>query len=322
MVTHSNQNIMKKILQLFPLWAIAAAMIAYLYPAFLIPFKSTIIPLLMFIMLTMGLTLTAKDFLRVLDNKKAIIVAVCLQFTVMPSVAYFIATTMSLETDLLIGMILVGTVAGGTASNVLCYLAKGDVALSISMTATSTLLGVLLTPLLTTVMIGQVVDIQFSDMLMSLLKIVLVPVAVGVAFNTLFAKSLARSVINTTPILPLLSMLSIIFIIAVIVSLNQPKLENIGLVVLVAVILHNITGLLLGYFIPKRLGFEEKVCRTMAFEVGMQNSGLAVALAMKFFTPAAAVAGTLFSIWHNISGSILAGIWRRSATSSSDDNIV
>lgn len=116
-------------------------------------------------------------------------------------------------------------------------------------------------------------------------------------------------------------MLSIIFIIAVIVSLNQPKLESIGLVVLVAVILHNITGLLLGYFIPKRLGFEEKVCRTMAFEVGMQNSGLAVALAMKFFTPAAAVAGTLFSIWHNISGSILAGIWRRNATSSSDDNI-
>lgn len=311
---------MTRIVQLFPLWAIICSVTAYLFPTLFSAFKSGIIPLLMLIMLTMGLTLTTKDFLRVLDNKKAICVSVLLQFTVMPSVAYLIATTMSLETDLLIGMILVGTVAGGTASNVLCYLAKGDVALSISMTAISTLLGVFLTPLLTTLMIGQVVDIQFSDMLISLLKIVLLPVAVGVAFNTLLARPLAHSVINTTPILPLLSMLSIVFIIAVIVALNQPKLESIGLVMLVAVILHNTAGLLLGYFIPKRLGFDEKVCRTMAFEVGMQNSGLAVALAMKFFTPAAAVAGTLFSIWHNVSGSILAGIWRRSATSSSDNN--
>ncbi|MCG9761212.1 MULTISPECIES: bile acid:sodium symporter family protein [Pseudoalteromonas] len=311
---------MTKIVQLFPLWAIICSVIAYLFPTLFSAFKSGIIPLLMLIMLTMGLTLTTKDFLRVLDNKKAIFVSVLLQFTVMPSVAYLIATTMSLETDLLIGMILVGTVAGGTASNVLCYLAKGDVALSISMTAISTLLGVFLTPLITTLMIGQVVDIQFSDMLISLLKIVLLPVTVGVAFNTLFAKPLTHSVIKTTPILPLLSMLSIVFIIAVIVALNQPKLQSIGLVMLVAVILHNTTGLLLGYFIPKQLGFDEKVCRTMAFEVGMQNSGLAVALAMKFFTPAAAVAGTLFSIWHNVSGSILAGIWRRSATSSSDNN--
>ncbi|QUI68487.1 bile acid:sodium symporter family protein [Pseudoalteromonas sp. M8] len=310
---------MTRIVQLFPLWAIICSVTAYLFPTLFSAFKGGIIPLLMLIMLTMGLTLTTKDFLRVLDNKKAICVSVLLQFTVMPSVAYLIATTMSVETDLLIGMILVGTVAGGTASNVLCYLAKGDVALSISMTAISTLLGVFLTPLITTLMIGQVVDIQFSDMLTSLLKIVLFPVAVGVAFNTLFAKPLAHSVIKTTPILPLLSMLSIVFIIAVIVALNQPKLQSIGLVMLVAVILHNTTGLLLGYFIPKRLGFDEKVCRTMAFEVGMQNSGLAVALAMKFFTPAAAVAGTLFSIWHNVSGSILAGIWRRSATSSSDN---
>ncbi|MCG7552770.1 bile acid:sodium symporter family protein [Pseudoalteromonas sp. Of11M-6] len=311
---------MSKIVQLFPIWAVICSIVAYLFPTLFSAFKGGIIPLLMLIMLTMGLTLTTKDFLRVLDNKKAICVSVLLQFTVMPSVAYLIATTMSVETDLLIGMILVGTVAGGTASNVLCYLAKGDVALSISMTAISTLLGVFLTPLITTLMIGQVVDIQFSDMLTSLLKIVLFPVAVGVTFNTLLDKPLAHSVIKTTPILPLLSMLSIVFIIAVIVALNQPKLESIGLVMLVAVILHNTTGLLLGYFIPKRLGFDEKVCRTMAFEVGMQNSGLAVALAMKFFTPTAAVAGTLFSVWHNVSGSILAGIWRRSATSSSDNN--
>ncbi|PCK32804.1 bile acid:sodium symporter family protein [Pseudoalteromonas piscicida] len=311
---------MSKIVQLFPLWAIICSVIAYLFPPLFSAFKSAIIPLLMLIMLTMGLTLTTKDFLRVLDNKKAICVSVLLQFTVMPSVAYLIATAMNLETDLLIGMILVGTVAGGTASNVLCYLAKGDVALSISMTAISTLLGVLLTPSLTTLMIGQVVAIQFSDMLMSLLKIVLLPVAIGVAFNTFLAKPLKHSFIKTTPILPLLSMLSIVFIIAVIVALNQSKLESIGVIMLAAVILHNSTGLILGYFIPKRLGFNEKVCRTMAFEVGMQNSGLAVALAMKFFTPTAAVAGTLFSIWHNVSGSILAGMWRRSATSSSDNN--
>ncbi|CAH9049429.1 Pantothenate precursors transporter PanS [Pseudoalteromonas holothuriae] len=290
---------------IFPLWAILLSTIAFFFPTLFIDYKAAIIPLLMFIMLTMGLTLTTKDFARVFKNKKAVWIAVVLQFTVMPLLAFTLASLMHFDTDLLIGMVLVGTVAGGTASNVMCYLAKGDVALSISMTAISTLLGVLLTPLLTSQLIGQVVDIPILAMLSSLLKIVLLPVVAGVLFNHFFARPLAI----IKPQLPLFSMSAIVIIIAIIVALNHDKLQSVGLIVLLGVVLHNTLGLLLGYFVPKYLGQDEQVCRTIAFEVAMQNSGLAVALAMKFFTPTAAIAGTLFSIWHNISGSILAGIW-------------
>jgi BASS family bile acid:Na+ symporter len=267
----------------------------------------------MAIMLSMGLTLTVTDFARVKEHKFAVLIGLLLQFSVMPLTAFVLSTLMSLDTELMIGMILVGTVAGGTASNVLCYLAKGDVALSISMTAVSTLAGVVLTPAITAALIGQVVDISFSDMLISLLKIVLLPVFIGVFVNGVMAKTLSPAAIDCVQkCLPLISMSLIVFIIAIIVSLNVARLHSVGVILLVAVILHNGVGLLMGYWVGKAVGFNEKVCRTLAFEVGMQNSGLAVAMAMKYFTPSAAIAGTLFSVWHNVSGSLLAGFWRRS----------
>ncbi|KAF7765016.1 bile acid:Na+ symporter, BASS family [Pseudoalteromonas citrea] len=303
-------------LQLFPIWAILFSTIAFAFPQYFIGLKGMIVPLLMMIMLTMGLTLTLKDFSRATQNKKAILIGVLLQFSVMPILAFLLAKGMEFDTPSLIGMVLVGTVAGGTASNVLCYLAKGDVALSITMTAISTLLGVALTPLLTTLLIGELVDIPMMDMLISLLKIVLLPVAVGVMLNRYCHKLITKSL----PVLPLLSMFAIVVIIAVVVALNQSKLATIGLFVMLAVVLHNGIGLLLGYFISKRLGCSEQVCRTIAFEVGMQNSGLAVALAMKFFTPSAAVAGSLFSIWHNVSGSVLASHWQKSPPSNNKSN--
>ncbi|CAM4093782.1 bile acid:sodium symporter family protein [Pseudoalteromonas byunsanensis] len=298
---------MTAITQLFPVWAILLSALALFFPNLFINFKSAIIPMLMVIMLSMGLTLTPQDFVRAIQHKKAVLIAVLLQFTVMPLMAYVLATLLRFDTDLLIGMVLVGTVAGGTASNVMCYLAKGDVALSITMTAISTLLGVILTPFLTALLIGQVVDIPVTAMLASLLKIVLLPVTLGVLINRIFADKLS----HIKPHLPLVSMTTIVFIIAIIVALNSTKLQSIGLLVFVAVVAHNAIGLLLGYWIPKCLKQEETVCRTIAFEVGMQNSGLAVALAMKFFTPATAIAGTLFSIWHNVSGSMLAGFWSK-----------
>ncbi|OHU88443.1 MULTISPECIES: bile acid:sodium symporter family protein [Pseudoalteromonas] len=298
---------MTAITQLFPVWAVLLSTIALFFPHLFIDFKSAIIPMLMVIMLSMGLTLTGQDFLRVIQHKKAVLIAVLLQFTVMPLMAYTLATLLMFDTDLLIGMVLVGTVAGGTASNVMCYLAKGDVALSITMTAISTLLGVMFTPFLTAALIGQVVDIPVSSMLASLLKIVLLPVAIGVLMNRIFTNKLN----HIKPHLPFVSMAAIVFIIAIIVALNSAKLQTIGLLIFVAIVVHNATGLLLGYWIPKCLKLDETVCRTIAFEVGMQNSGLAVALAMKFFSPAAAIAGTLFSIWHNVSGSILAGYWHK-----------
>ena len=204
-------------------------------------------------------------------------------------------------------MVLVGSVAGGTSSNVMCYLAKGDVALSITMTALSTLLGVIITPLLVQLLAGKSVDVPVLDMLLSLLKIVLIPVVIGVLANVWLHSLTAR----LEPLLPLVSMVAIVLIIATVVALNAGQFAAIGPIVALAVILHNGIGITAGYWVSRWLGFDERICRTIAFEVGLQNSGLATALAMKFFTPASAVAGTLFSVWHNLSGSLLAGFWAR-----------
>lgn len=305
---------MNRFLQLFPLWALLACGVAFVAPDLFIASKGLIVPLLMAIMLSMGLTLTTSDFVRVKERKFAVLAGLVLQFSVMPLTAFVLSKFMALDIELMIGMILVGTVAGGTASNVLCYLAKGDVALSITMTAVSTLAGVVLTPALTSVFIGQMVDISFSAMLLSLLQIVFIPVLLGVFLNSLFTKHLDPQIIyRIQSSLPLISMSLIVFIIAIIVSLNVERLQTVGVVMFVAVVLHNTSGLLFGYWTAKILGFDDKVCRTMAFEVGMQNSGLAVAMAMKFFTPSAAIAGTLFSVWHNVSGSLLAGYWQRTS---------
>ena len=291
--------------QLFPVWAVLLSAFAYFNPSLFTDLKTTIVPLLTVIMLSMGLTLQSADFYNVLKRKSAVAAGVILQFSVMPLVALGISLLLGFNDELTLGMVLVGSVAGGTASNVMCFLAKGDVALSISMTALSTLLGVVCTPLLVELLAGRAVDIPLLAMVINLFKIVLVPVVAGVVLNHFFH----RTILKISPVLPLISMLAIVIIIATVVALNAKKLSEIGPLILVAVILHNGIGLVSGYFLPKKLGFDESVCRTIAFEVGLQNSGLAVALAMKFFAPAAAIAGSIFSIWHNVSGSMLAAYW-------------
>jgi len=298
---------LRMITNLFPLWAVLLSAAALFQPHWFVDFKSLIVPLLAVIMLSMGLTLKPADFANVLKNRAAVTVGVALQFTVMPLVALLVARVMQFDPTLTVGMILVGCVAGGTASNVMCFLAKGDVALSISMTALSTLIGVAVTPLLVELLAGQSVDIPVAGMFVSLLKVVLLPVVVGVVVNTY----LHRLVERVALFLPLISMAVIVFIIAIVVALTAGKLREVGPVVLVAVMMHNAIGLAAGYWVTLMLGFDKRVCRTIAFEVGLQNSGLATALAMKFFAPGAAIAGSIFSIWHNISGSALAGYWSR-----------
>ncbi|WP_315918714.1 bile acid:sodium symporter family protein [Vibrio fluvialis] len=298
---------LRTITQLFPLWAVLFSLCAYFSPSVFVDLKSQIVPLLTIIMLAMGLTLKPKDFLNVVTNKKAIGIGLILQFSVMPLAALLVSLLLGFDPMLTIGMVLVGSVAGGTSSNVMCYLAKGDVALSITMTSISTLLGVVLTPLLVKLLAGQSVDVPAMSMLMSLVKIVLMPVSIGLLCNVLL-HSLTEKL---EPVLPLISMAAIVMIIAIVVALNASQLATIGPIVALAVILHNSIGLASGYWICRALGFNESICRTVAFEVGLQNSGLATALAMKFFTPASAVAGTIFSIWHNLSGSLLAGYWAK-----------
>lgn len=295
------------LLQLFPLWAALLSLLAYFVPGAFTSMSGAIIPLLTVIMLAMGLTLTTRDFANVAKSRKAMAVGVVLQFLIMPAAAWTVAALFGFGPELMIGMLLVGSVAGGTSSNVMCYLAKGDTALSISMTAASTIIGVFLTPVLASFFAGQSIDVPVQPMLMTLLQVVLVPVAIGVALNE-FASKWIRKIEG---LFPYVSMFAILLIIAIVVALNAGKIATVGLIVAFAVILHNAIGLALGYGITALLGFDRKICRTIAFEVGLQNSGLATALALKFFTPTAALPGTLFSVWHNISGSLLAGYWSR-----------
>ena len=292
-------------LRLFPLWALLISAQAYVWPASFAAFKSGIIPLLMIIMLCMGLSLSLKDFRRVLTVKRAILTGVLLQFIVMPLAGWFIAIVFSLDAELTIGLLLVGSVAGGTASNVMCYLAKGDVALSISMTAISTLVSVLLTPFLLTLLAGENIEVPVQAMMASLIKVIVIPVLLGVMINRYcfqWTQKLGR-------VLPFVSMIAILAVIAIVVALNADNISGLQSTVFLAVVVHNLLGLIAGYWTAVLLGFDQKVCRTMAFEVGLQNSGLAAALAIKYFSVGAAIPGVIFSVWHNISGALLAGYW-------------
>lgn len=300
-----NMSILHFMTRLFPLWAILLSVVALLYPAFFTEQKSLIIPLLALVMLCMGLTLRIDDFYLVTKQKRAVALGVLLQFALMPLLAFFLGRIFGLNDELVVGMVLVGSVSGGTASNVICFLAKGYVALSITMTACSTVLGVFLTPLLVGLYAHQVVDVPMLSMLISLVKIVLLPVSGGVLLNTF----LKASIKPLKSVLPFLAMLVIIFIIAIVVALNVTNLANLGFAMMAVIILHNGFGLLFGYLGARLLHFDKKTAKTISIEVGMQNSGLAVALAMKYFTPLAALPGAVFSVWHNVTGSILAGIW-------------
>ncbi len=295
------------ITRLFPLWALLFSLAAYYFPDYFSGFRPAIVPLLGIVMFGMGMTLTWQSFTEVLKRPQVVGLGLLMQYLVMPLAAWLIGMLLGLPPYLLAGLVLVGACPGGTASNVVCYLARGDVALSITLTTVSTLLAIFLTPLLTWLYVGQKVPVPVTSMLWSIFKIVLLPVSLGVVINSLFGRRLEA----VKHLFPLISVLAIVVIIAIIVALNSANLAAMGAAVALAVILHNLIGLAFGYWIPRLLGQDERLCRTLAIEVGMQNSGLGVALAVKYFSAAAALPGALFSIWHNLSGSMLAGYWSR-----------
>jgi BASS family bile acid:Na+ symporter len=294
--------------RLFPLWAIILSAFAYSIPAPFIELKSSIIPLLTIIMFSMGLTLSVDDFKRALSMPKLIVSGLILQYSIMPLTALAIAALFKLDPALTIGMILVGTCPGGTASNVITYLAKGNVALSISLTSISTILAIILTPAITYLVADASIQVPAGKMLVTILYIVILPVGLGLALKHFFAYRIK----TIEHYLPLVAVCAIVLIIAIITALNADQFSKLGAMILLAVALHNAAGLLLGYSSARLLGYEARECRTLAIEVGMQNSGLAVALAIKHFSAAAALPGAVFSIWHNISGSILAFFWSKS----------
>ena len=292
--------------RLFPLWAIAFSVLAWWQPQWFAEGKALIVPLLALVMFGMGLTLRLDDFKRVAAMPGAITLGMVLQYSIMPLSALLIARALQLDPALTLGMILLGSCPGGTASNVICYLAKGDVALSISLTAVSTLLSVVLTPAITLLLADTSVQVPAASMLLSILYMVILPVALGTALNHLAGPKLRP----LSALFPAISVLAIVVIIAIIVALNQASAAAIAITLIVAVVLHNAIGLTLGYALAALAGLDITSRRTLAIEVGMQNSGLAVALAFKYFGAASALPGALFSIWHNLSGSLLAAVMR------------
>jgi len=293
--------------RLFPLWAVLFSVLAFFFPAGLARMDWAIVPLLMLIMFGMGMTLTWADFADVARRPGVIGLGMLLQFLIMPLVALLVGRLLALPPEMLLGLLIVGACPGGTASNVICYLARADVALSITMTSVSTLLGVLATPLLVWVYQGQSIDVPVISMLGSLVKIILLPVVAGTLLNSFFQRRLQP----VRAVFPLISVAAIVVVIGVIVALNRDRIAVGGLLVMLAVVLHNGLGLALGYGGARLMRLDPRRARTLAIEVGMQNSGLAVALAVKHFSAGAALPGALFSVWHNLSGSLLAWYWRR-----------
>ena len=281
------------------------SLVAFYYPGAFIDYKSWIIPLLALIMFCMGLSLTFDDFARALAMPGIIGLGLLLQYSIMPLGALLVARLLQLDTGLTAGLVLVGACPGGTASNVITYLARGNVALSISLTAISTLLSVLLTPLLTWLLVGNSIEVPAGKMLTSILGIVFLPVMCGLLINHFFG----RKLVTVKNYLPLFAVAAIVFIIAIITALNQARFSEISLLLLLAVVAHNAIGFSAGYFAARVAGYRAAERRTLAIEVGMQNSGLAVALAFKYFSATAALPGAIFSIWHNIAGAALAWRW-------------
>jgi BASS family bile acid:Na+ symporter len=290
------------LLKLFPLWAPLAALMGFLGAPLFAGWAGAIAPMLMLVMLCMGLTLTPADFAALRHSKRAFTLGMLLQFSVMPLAALLIARVFALGPELTVGLVLVGSVAGGTSSNVITYLAGGNVALSVAMTACSTLVSTLMTPFLLTLLVGSSVQVPAAAMVQSLVQIILLPVGVGVLLNTLAPRRTRLLAPAFAPI----SMAVILGIIAIVVAINADNMGDLAMMVVLATLAHNCLGLFLGYGVARLAGFDSVVCRTIAIEVGMQNSGLATALALKFFTPASALPGAIFSVWLNVTGSLFA----------------
>ena len=264
-------------------------------------------PMLGIIMFGMGLTLSPQDFRIVLSRPRDILIGCLTQFTVMPLLALGLTWAFSLPEELAIGVILVGCCPGGTASNVITYLAKGDLALSVGMTAASTLLAPLLTPLLVWLLAGTMVNVDTLGMLMSIVYVVIAPIVCGLLCQR-FLSSLTK---RATPYLPAFSSVVIALLVGIIVSHNADRLLTAGLLVVAVVVMHNLLGLGIGFTVGRLLRLQKSKCVALSIEVGMQNSGLASSLAVLHFAayPLAAIPGAVFSVWHNISGALVAKLY-------------
>ncbi len=292
---------------------LAIGVLSVVFPAPLASISTMWInPLLGVVMFGMGLTLNPTYFRIVFSRPKDVITGCMAQFTIMPLTAWMLTHLFHMPEDLALGVILVGCCPGGTASNVITYLAKGDLALSVGMTATSTVLAPLLTPAITWLVAGTFVHVDAPSMFFSIVQVVILPILAGFLIQHYLPRFTSRAVAY----LPAFSSVTIVLLVGIIVAHNAEKLLTCGLLVMLVVMLHNICGLALGYAIGRLLRMEHKKCVAVSIEVGMQNSGLASSLATLHFAafPLATIPGAVFSVWHNISGAIMVRAYGRNSS--------
>lgn len=291
----------------FAVWTLLFAFLGFFVPALFVPLKDLIVYFLGIIMFGMGLTLTVKDFSEVVKKPLQVLLGVCSQFIIMPLLALALVKLFNIDPLLALGVVLVGSCPGGTSSNVITYLSRGDVALSVTITSITTLLAPFMTPLLLKLLAAESIDVSFYAMMMSIINFVIVPIALGLVVRVILGAKVAA----ITPVLPIVSVFGIVMIVAIVVALNQARLQETGLLIIGIVILHNTFGYLFGYIVARIMGLGLAQRKAISIEVGMQNSGLGAALASKHFDPVVAVPSALFSVWHNISGAILANFYAK-----------
>ena len=297
----------------FTLWVIAAATISMIYPSYITDVggyktENLIVPLIQLIMFGMGTTMGIKDFVGVLKMPKGVIIGLVLQFTIMPLIALSLTIMMSFPPEIAAGVILIGCVPCGVSSNILNFLSKGNLALSITLTSFATLMSPFITPFLMQQLAGQFIPIDLPAMILAISKMIFLPLIAGIVFHRIFGKRSAW--LNAA--MPLIAMAANVIIIAVIVAAGRDSLLTIGLLLFLAAVIHNAMGYLLGYWGSRLFKMNKRDSRTIAIEVGLQNGGMASGIA--FELGRAATMGlypAIFGTWMDISGSFLANWWRK-----------
>lgn len=290
---------------------IAAVAVALTFPGLFLqvgdfPLKKLIVPLLQLIMLGMGTTMSVKDFEGVIKQPRAVFIGVTCHFVIMPLLGFTLANTFHFPPEIAAGVVLIGCSPSGLASNVMCYIAKANVPLSITITTLATLLAPLLMPVLMKLLAGQFIEISMLKMTLEITQIVILPVVVGLILNRIFHKSAV--VINR--VMPLVSMAGIVLIVAIITAAGRDSLLTVGWTLALCVLIHNLTGFTLGYWSARLFGMDEQSCRTVAIEVGLQNGGLASGIAVQMGKVATVgLAPALFGPIMNTTGSLLATYW-------------
>lgn len=291
----------------FTLFVVLWAVFNYFFPHVSAPVVPNTKYLLGIILFGMGLTLTGKDFERIAKRPVPVLLGTVAHYVIMPGLAWLLCLVFHLKGATAAGVILVGACPSGTSSSVMAYLAGGDVALDVSIEALSTLLAPVMLPTILYLFAGQFIQVPTQNLFMSTLEIVVFPILLGVVVHTLFGKKLAP----VLDFLPVVSQLAILTIIGAVVSANHANIFTAATAVVIPVVmLHNLLGYTLGYLFARLLKLREPQQKALTFEVGMQDSSLGATLALTYFSPAAAIASTIFSIWHNVSGSILSSWWK------------